>query len=1719
MPYGRVVATTLDGRKLDSSKADLVADAAALARGKGSGGPGPEAAEALLTAYYRHGAPEDLLDRSPVDLYGALASHHRLGLRRAPGTALVRVFTPTVADDGWTANGHSVVEVVTDDMSFLVDSVTMELQRQGRDVHVVLHPQLAVRRDAEGDLTAVRPVEEGAVVEEGAATDGGHVSRESWMHVEIGRLAPDEEADDPAVVEAAVRSVLADNRAAVEDFVPMQEAIGRIVEALAERPDEVAPGIDPAERQQGHDLLAWLADDHFTFLGYREYELRAAGSDEPVVGGNDPDGTDVAEATVLEAVPGSGLGILRGAERRTDDGRADVGRGDGRATAADDAPDGGARRLPAAVSAHARDQVLLVLAKANSRATVHRPAYLDYVGVKTFAPDGTVTGEKRFLGLFSSAAYTESLTRIPLLREKAGAVLDRLGFDPRSHAGKALLDTLENYPRDELFQTPVEQLAPIAEAVMYTRERRRQLRIFVRRDTYGRYLSVLAYLPHDRYSTAVRERFADVLRTRLDSDSIEFAVRLSDSAMVRVHFVVRPRGGGLVAETDDAFAADLEHRFADVARSWRDDLHAALLAEYGEVDGARLGRRYLGAFPEAYKEDFDARTAASDIGRLEAVRRAAGENGGFDVTLGQPVGTPDGEAMLKVFWIGEPLSLSAVLPMVSSMGVEVLDERPYELEGTEQRTFVYEFALRYDGALQSEARDLFGDALRAVWDGRSEVDRFNGLVLGAGLTWRQVMVLRAYGRYMRQGSSPFSTSSMADALAGNVDITRLLVRLFETRFDPDLPAGGPGGTGSDAERDDTRRSMQEKIEGKIRDALDQVVSLDHDRILRAYLTHVRATLRTSYYQRPDTGGVRSHLALKLEPSAIPDLPAPRPKFEIFVYSPRVEGVHLRFGSVARGGLRWSDRRDDFRTEVLGLVKAQMVKNTVIVPVGAKGGFYAKQLPDPGDREAWMAEGIAAYRTFISGLLDLTDNLVDGAVVPPERVVRHDGDDTYLVVAADKGTATFSDIANALSKDYDFWLGDAFASGGSVGYDHKAMGITARGAWVSVQRHFREIGLDTQTEDLTVVGVGDMSGDVFGNGMLCSEHIRLVAAFDHRDIFLDPEPDAAASYAERKRLFELPRSSWKDYDASLISAGGGVYPRSAKSIPISAEVRRALGLGPDVTALPPGDLMRAILLAPVDLLWNGGIGTYVKASTETHADAGDKGNDAIRVDGGELRVRVVGEGGNLGLTQLGRIEYARYGGPRDDAGAGIGGRLNTDFIDNSAGVDTSDREVNIKILLDRVVLAGDLTGKQRNDLLASMTDEVGELVLRDNYEQNIALANAAAVAPALLHVHEDWMQHLEREGHIDRRLEGLPSSAEVRRRLEAGESLTLPELSVLLSWTKIVLADELLASDLPDDPYLRGDLYRYFPTPMRHRFREQMDAHPLRREIVVTQVVNDLVNTAGMTFWHRLGEETGASAAELARANFVAGEIFGAAAVRQQLAEHDNRMDAALQTQVRLEMRTLVERASRWLVLNRRPPIDAEGVVDFFGVRIQQVMAGDPGLPGLLSGRELDAYVARRDALTADGAPEALAVGVAALPPAYALLGVIETATRIDVDPETVARVHFALGERLGLSTLLARILVLPRADRWQTMARAALRDDLHAVHARLTAQALASSDADDSAPARVAAWEEKDARAVDQAATVLEQVCAEEPDLARLSVGMRVVRGLVASEPGGASAG
>ncbi len=1289
-------------RKPSASGGDPRADVIAKAASGGERyGARDEDLTAFLTRYYRHVADEDLLGRDPVDLAGAALSHRQLAQDRSPGTAVIRVHTPAVETHGWQT-GHTVVEVVAEDMPFLVDSVTQQLSGDGRAVHLVVHPIIVVRRDVTGHLLEVLDVPTASLTS-GQRGEGwpDDAVAESWMHLQIDR-EPDPEV--MAEIEVHLAGVLEDVRTAVEDWPKMTQAALAVADSLVEEvPDDLAEEARQAER-----LMRWLVDENFTFLGYREYALEGDPGQER-----------------LRAVQGTGLGILR----------------------YDQAQDSSSfERLPATVRAKARERRVLILTKANSRATVHRSTYLDYVGIKTFDPDGSVTGERRFLGLFTSAAYTESVRRVPVVDTKITEVLERAGLSPASHSGKDLLAILETYPRDELLQTDAEQVYSTAMSVLHLQERRRT-RLFLRTDEYGRFVSALIFLPRDRYTTAVRLRMQQILRDAFHADSVDYTTRVSESVLARLHYVLRPAAG---EELPDVDASALESRLVEATRTWEEDLADALTREVGEVEAGRLQRAWGSGFPEAYKEDFAARVAVGDLRRIEAAvadhESGLGESA-LETVLYEPVGGGSDERRFKLFR-REPLSLTTVLPFFRNLGVEVTDERPYEIVNADARiSYIYDFGLRYPGLSQSAAsRDMLTDAFEAAWAGRSESDGFDQLVIAGGLTWRQIVVLRTYAKYLRQTGSTFSQDYVEATLLANCSIARRLVSLFEARFDPDLG----GGRLDLAARAETADALVEEITA----ALDKVASLDADRILRAFLGLITATVRTSFFQTDDDGAPKTYVAVKLDPRRVPELPEPRPVHEIWVYSPRVEGVHLRFGDVARGGLRWSDRREDFRTEILGLVKAQTVKNAVIVPTGAKGGFVAKQLPDPGDREAWLAEGVASYTTFISALLDVTDDLVpDGEagpagrrVEPPPRVVRHDGEDTYLVVAADKGTASFSDIANGVAAEYDFWLGDAFASGGSVGYDHKAMGITARGAWESVKRHFREMGHDTQSQPFTVVGVGDMSGDVFGNGMLLSEHIRLVAAFDHRHVFLDPDPDPAASYAERRRLFDLPRSSWEDYDSSLLSDGGGVYSRSAKSVPISGPVRERLGLPEGTTAMTPAQLMKAILSSPVDLLWNGGIGTYVKASTEDHAAAGDKANDAIRVDGADLSVKVVGEGGNLGLTQRGRIEAARNG-----------VRVNTDAIDNSAGVDCSDHEVNIKILLDQIVADGDLTSKQRNSLLAEMTEEVARLVLRDNYEQNVLLGNARHQASGMLSVHARLMKMLEAKGELDREIEFLPDT--------------------------------------------------------------------------------------------------------------------------------------------------------------------------------------------------------------------------------------------------------------------------------------------------------------------------------------------------------------------------
>lgn len=1661
--------------KLDEAKAELLAGAAKVAEdgpGGGVGGPGgaprartsaagaDESARpgqdtvlAYLQRYYLHTAPEDLSGRDPVDVFGAAASHYRLAENRPQGTANVRVHTPTVEENGWTCS-HSVVEVVTDDMPFLVDSVTNELSRQGRGIHVVIHPQVTVRRDVTGKLIEVLSGGPG-LPKSANGRKGGKAGKaelphdalvESWIHVEIDR---ETDRADLQQITADLLRVLSDVRETVEDWGKMRDAALRIADDL---PGEPLDDLADEEVEEARELLRWLAADHFTFLGYREYELK--------------------DSDALAAVPGTGLGILRSDPHHSEDEAHPV------SPSFD--------RLPADVRAKAREHKLLVLTKANSRSTVHRPSYLDYVGVKKFDAKGNVVGERRFLGLFSSAAYTESVRRVPVIRRKVAEVVEGAGFSYNSHDGRDLLQILETYPRDELFQTPVDQLRSIVTSVLYLQERRR-LRLYLRQDEYGRYYSAIVYLPRDRYTTGVRLRLIDILKEELGGNSVDFTAWNTESILSRLHFVVRVPAGTELPHLTDADADRIEARLVEAARSWADGFQEALTAELGEERGAELQRQYGHSFPEGYKADHSPRAAVSDLVHLETLREGEKD---FALSLYEPVGAGPGERRFKIYRTGEQVSLSAVLPALQQLGVEVVDERPYELRCADRtHAWIYDFGLRMPlangngGYLADDARARFQEAFAAVWRGEAENDGFNTLVLGAGLNWRQAMVLRAYAKYLRQAGSTFSQDYMESTLRNNVHTTRLLVSLFEARMSPGRQSAGT----------ELTDGLLEELDG----ALDQVASLDEDRILRSFLTVIKATLRTNFFQKTEDGTPHSYVSMKFDPQAIPDLPAPRPAYEIWVYSPRVEGVHLRFGKVARGGLRWSDRREDFRTEILGLVKAQMVKNTVIVPVGAKGGFVAKQLPDPSvDRDAWLAEGIAAYRTFISALLDITDNMVVGEVVPPADVVRHDEDDTYLVVAADKGTASFSDIANEVAVAYGFWLGDAFASGGSAGYDHKGMGITARGAWESVKRHFRELGHDTQTEDFTVVGVGDMSGDVFGNGMLLSEHIRLVAAFDHRHIFIDPNPDAATSYAERRRLFDLPRSSWADYDTGLLSAGGGIHPRSAKSIPLNSHVREALGIDPSVSKMTPADLMQTILKAPVDLVWNGGIGTYIKAVSESNADVGDKANDAIRVNGEDLRAKVVGEGGNLGATQLGRIEFARSG-----------GRINTDAIDNSAGVDTSDHEVNIKILLNGLVRDGDMTVKQRNKLLADMTDEVGALVLRNNYAQNVALSNASAQAPSLLHAQQRFMRRLERDGALDRALEFLPADRHIRELLSNGKGLSQPELAVLIAYTKITAADELISTVLPDDPHLQKLVHAYFPSELRERFPEAVDGHALRREIITTVLVNDTVNTAGSTFLHRLREETGASIEEIVRAQFTAREIFGLSRVWDAVEALDNKVAADVQTRIRLHSRRLVERGARWLLGNRPQPVAIAETIEGFRDGVARVW---DELPKMLKGADLDWYHSILDELTAAGVPDELAVRVAGFSSAFPALDIVAIADRTGQDPLEVAEVYYDLADRLRITQLMDRIIELPRADRWQSMARASIREDLYAAHAALTSDVLSVGNGSSTPEERFLAWESKNAAILARSRSTLEEIQGSDAfDLANLSVAMRTMRTLL----------
>ncbi|WP_198780143.1 NAD-glutamate dehydrogenase [Shewanella putrefaciens] len=1536
--------------------------------------------EQFATCLYAHMSKDDLNARNDSDLYGAVLSLWNALNKTPKGQTHLRVFNPSQSKHGWQST-HSIIEVIQPDMPFLVDSVGMALNRMGITAHMMLHTPLAIERSAE-EVTKVTYLNQ---------------SPDSTEQVAVFLIEIDRQSStvDIKALEREIQSVLADVAASVNDWEAMSAKLSETIKDLPKRP---FPG-EKQELEEAVNFLTYLNNHHFTLLGYRQYDLKRVEGD-------------------VELVPNiaSSLGLMNKHHKTQ--------------------PEQGLLLSSFSDSARkeALDHSLLILTKSSAKSRVHRPAYVDYIGIKRFDKKGNVVGEDRFIGLYASNVYNRSPREIPLLNEKVQRVLDRSGLTPRSHDYKALLNILENLPRDELIQANVDDLAHTAHGVLEMQDRDK-LKLFVRKDGFGRFLSCLVYVSKDRYNTKLRQDTQRILAQHFNSkEDVEFTTYFSESTLARTHYIVKVDNNNM-----DVDVAAIENNLIEAARSWEDKLNTALNNALGEEAGTHLMKRYANAFEQSYKEDVLPSSAVVDMQQLEALDDE--HKLGMLFYQPQEAALNDNKVRLKLFHKDEPIHLSDVLPMLENFGLRVINERPYEVTTTDGSTFwILDFLMTVKVVNTdniADSQDRFQTALSQVWQKKLEDDGFNRIILASGLTGREVSVLRAYAKYMRQIDATFSQAYIEETFGRYPQIADLLVKMFIRKFNPKLKTRTLG-----------------KFMEQINLRLDEVSSLDDDRIIRRYLDLINATLRTNFYQLDAKGESKSYISFKFMPSLIPEMPRPLPKFEIFVYSPRVEGVHLRYGKVARGGLRWSDRREDFRTEVLGLVKAQQVKNTVIVPVGAKGGFVCKQLPTEGGREAFFTEGQECYRIFIRALLDITDNILNGEIVHPVDVVRHDEDDPYLVVAADKGTATFSDIANSISLEYHFWLGDAFASGGSNGYDHKKMGITAKGGWESVKRHFREVGIDCQTTDFTCLGIGDMAGDVFGNGMLLSKHTKLIAAFNHMHIFIDPNPDTALSYDERARLFALPRSSWEDYNSKLISKGGGIFLRSSKSIPLSAEMKQMLAT--EKTSMTPTELMKELLKMPVDLIWNGGIGTYVKSSRETHAEVGDRANDALRVNGGELRAKIVGEGGNLGCTQLGRIEYASNG-----------GRINTDFVDNVGGVDCSDNEVNIKILLNAMVTEGELTLKQRNRLLEEMTEEVGQIVLQDCKDQTRTISVTQVRGAEQLKEQIRFIQYLEKEGKLDRALEFLPSDDELAERLASGRALTRPELSVLVAYAKMVLKEQLVTPEITEDTLLSQLLIAYFPKKLQEKYSDRMATHPLRGEIIATSLANELVNDMGLNFVQRMQDETGASVADAAICYTMAREVFGLAELTKSITDLNGIVPAVVQGEMLHQLRRNMRRACRWFLRHRNRTWSIEQTVAFFKPVFEQIKAN---VHLYLVEEEAKGIQSEINALIRENVPQDVATVVANMSTLFSALDIAQIAQAEGKTVALVAETYFKLGARVELHWFLEQISAQPVANHWQALARAAFREELDWQQRALSSVVLRTCSESCDAESVISQW-------------------------------------------------
>jgi glutamate dehydrogenase len=1571
--------------------------------------------------------------------------------KRERGSLSTRVFNTDLERDNWDCQS-TIVEMLNDDMPFLVDTCSMVFQEMNLDVHLIVHPVVNIERDENGVLQALH----------GSA--GKETQKESFIHVHLQKQS------DPSVlntIESRLRKRLTEVRTTVDDWQLMRENLESAIDEFG----NYAPELPEEVRKECVRFLKWVGDDHFMFIGARMYDIVQEG--------------DTASLNVVE---GTGLGLLRE-------------HGKTRLSRPMKTIDGGSRF---------RRRVPLIITKSLMRSPMHRNGYLDYIGILRFDETGKVIGEYRFVGLFTSTAYLTRVADIPLIKLKIDNVLRSSGLKENRHAWKSLMHILETLPRDDVLQASSSELLEIAMGVLDIQERQ-TVRLFIRKERYERFYSCLVYIPRDHWNTENRKKIQRILKRALKGERLDYMIQLSESALARMQVIVWPRAG----ENPQPDVASLEVKIIDAIRSWTDELTNILVQSNGEEQGLKIARQFEDAFPAAYSEDVSPWVASFDVEKAALLK----QEDDLQLSLYRPRSKDSNLIRFKIFKRKRPIPLSEVLPMLEDLGLHIVSERPYELKFDKSDSiWIQDFDMVYGAGAELDieaVRDNFQQAFENTWRGVTVSDGFNGLILACQLDWRQIKGVRAYCKYLLQTGITYSQSYMEETLSKHPLMARLLVELFDSMFNPDRDTESEYrkerasnelqrilyGLSTMQDCDDkillelmdsvvaTRKKGREDQVNNIKNvfklALSRVSSLDEDAILFSFYEAIKGTLRTNFYKTGENGELLEYMSFKLNSSKMPHLPKPLPYREIWVFSANVEGIHLRGGEVARGGLRWSDRKEDFRTEVLGLMKAQNVKNTIIVPVGAKGGFVAKHLPENGSRDEVMAEVVKCYKIFINGLLDVTDNLDQEKIIPPAGVVRLDGDDPYLVVAADKGTATFSDTANAIAIERNFWLGDAFASGGSVGYDHKAVAITARGAWEGVKRHFREMGKNCQEEPFTVVGIGDMSGDVFGNGMLLSPQIQLKAAFNHMHIFLDPEPDINATFKERERLFKLPRSGWDDYKAELISKGGGIYSRHAKSIPISDEVGSWLGI--EDKQLAPNNLIRALLKADVDLLWNGGIGTYVKACSETNAEVGDAQNNFLRVNGNELRCRVLGEGGNLGLTQLGRIEYAQ-----------AGGRLNTDFIDNSAGVDCSDHEVNIKILLNQVMRAGELSSEDRNQLLADMTDEVVELVLRNNYQQTQTISMMEVLTGARLGAKQHLISVLESEGLLDRDLEQLPHDEELARRRASGQGLSRPELSVLLSYSKIKLYGELLNSDIPEDRWLSNELIRYFPVPLHEKYAAYMDDHRLKREIIANQVTNSLINRMGASFALRMQEDTGATAAEVARAFTIAREVFRARDFWREIEALDNKATSAAQRDAMLAMWSLLRQATRWVLHQAGGKLDIQASIARLAPGLEAL---EKRIQDSFEPADQETLQQRIEQLVAEGLPEELAVRSASVHLLYPALDVVEIAVQRELDVENVAAVYFGLGDKLGMKWLRENVDALTVDGQWHAHARGILRDELYAQHRKLAARVL-QTFADSQSP--VADWMQANATDVDRILHMMKDMQEQaQMDYATVSVAVR----------------